>query len=84
MIDKNNLTQYAKNISRLTFEMEKVCRTKEVFFCDTINLTPVEFRCLRYLLRNTFPQVKELASHMGLTAARVTGKFRFLLQKDEN
>jgi len=81
MIDENNLTQYAKNISRLTFEMEKVCRTKEVFFCDTINLTPVEFRCLRYLVRDTFPQLKELASEMDLTPSRVTNLLNSLEKK---
>ena len=81
MIDKDNLTQYAKNISRLTFEMEKVCRTKEVFFCDSINLTPVEFRCLRYLLKDTFPQVKELASQMDLTQSRVTNLLNSLEKK---
>jgi len=81
MIDKNNLTQYAKNISRLTFEMEKVCRNKEVFFCDTIHLTPVEFRCLRYLLKDTFPQIKELASEMNLTPSRVRNLLNSLEKK---
>jgi len=64
--------EFAQNIATLTMDMEKVCRSKETYFCNKIDITPVEFKCLRYLLSNTFPQVKELASHMSLTAARVT------------
>ena len=73
---------FAQSIANLTLDMEKVCRTKETYFCDKINITPVEFKCLRYLLQNTFPQVKELASHMNLTAARVTNLLNSLEKKD--
>jgi DNA-binding MarR family transcriptional regulator len=73
---------FAQNIATLTLDMEKVCRTKETYFCDKINITPVEFKCLRYLLENSFPQVKELASHMNLTAARVTNLLNSLEKKD--
>ena len=82
MTSEINLKQYAKDISKLTFEMEKVCRTKEVFFCNSINLTPVEFRCLRYLLNANFPQVKELASEMELTPSRITNLLNSLEKKD--
>lgn len=81
MISDKELEEYAQKISKLTFEMEKVCRTKEVFFCDSINITPVEFRCLRYLLKETFPQVKELASNMDLTPSRVTNLLNSLEKK---
>ena len=73
---------FAQSIANLTLDMEKVCRTKETYFCDKINITPVEFKCLRYLLQNSFPQVKELASHMNLTAARVTNLLNSLEKKD--
>ena len=66
------LTDYAKNIASLTCEMEKVCRAKETLFCESINITSVEFRCLRYLLNKSFAQVKELAHNMDLTPSRVT------------
>jgi len=81
VISNEHLTVYANVISKLTFEMEKVCRTKEVFFCDSINITPVEFRCLRYLLKATFAQLKELASNMDLTPSRVTSLLNSLEKK---
>ena len=73
---------FAQSIANLTLDMEKVCRNKETYFCDKINITPVEFKCLRYLLQNSFPQVKELASHMNLTAARITNLLNSLEKKD--
>lgn len=81
MISNGDLTGYANDISKLTFEMEKVCRTKEVFFCDSINITPVEFRCLRYLLKANFAQLKVLASDMDLTPSRVTSLLNSLEKK---
>ena len=79
---KNSTTDnFAENIASLTVDMEKVCRTKETYFCNKINITPVELKCLRYLLDNTFPQVKELALNMGLTAARVTNLLNSLENK---
>ena len=79
---KNFKTEnFAKNIASLTVDMEKVCRTKETYFCNKINITPVELKCLRYLLDNSFPQVKELAFNMGLTAARVTNLLNSLENK---
>lgn len=81
MVSSAHLTDYANDISKLTFEMEKVCRTKEVFFCNSINITPVEFRCLRYLLKAIFPQVKELANNMDLTPSRITSLLNSLEKK---
>jgi DNA-binding MarR family transcriptional regulator len=81
MIDVN-LEEYAKSIAQLTFEMEKVCRTKEVLFCKSIDLTPIEFRCLRFLINNNFAQVKDLASNMDLTPSRVTTLLNSLEEKN--
>jgi DNA-binding MarR family transcriptional regulator len=72
MNKEQNLNDYAKDIASLTCEMERVCRAKETLFCESINITPVEFRCLRYLINNSFAQVKELAHNMDLTPSRVT------------
>jgi MarR family transcriptional repressor of emrRAB len=77
----NHNKDFAQSIAELTIDMEKACRSKETYFCDKINITPVEFKCLRYLLDNSFPQVKELASHMHLTAARVTNLLNSLEKK---
>jgi DNA-binding MarR family transcriptional regulator len=68
----NNIENYAEEIANLTFDMEKICRKKEIFFCKSINITPVEFRCLRYLLDTTFLQIKSLAKNMDITQARMT------------
>jgi len=80
MISKN-LKQYAQDISQITFDMEKVCRTKEDIFCNSINVTSVEFRCLRYLLKSSFTLVKDLATDMDLTPPRVTTLLNSLEKK---
>jgi len=81
-MDTNKNNDFAKDIAAITVDMEKVCRAKESYFCNKINITPVELKCLRYLLDNDFPQVKELASNMCLTAARVTNLLNSLEKKD--
>lgn len=81
MINDDNLNKYAQDISQLTFDMQKVCNTKEVFFCKSINLTPIEFRCLRYLLNTTFLRVNELAKKMELTPSRITNLLNSLEKK---
>jgi DNA-binding MarR family transcriptional regulator len=81
MILDKSLQNYATNIAKLTFDMEKICRTKEVLFCDSIDLTPVEFRCLRYLLKANFSQVKDLANDMNLTPPRITSLLNSLEEK---
>lgn len=81
MITDKNLEQYADEISKLTFNMQKLCSAKEAFFCTTINLSPIQFRCLRYLLKTTFLQVKELADNMELTPSRITNLLNNLESK---
>ena len=81
-MNKTTENNFAKDIATITVDMEKVCRAKESYFCNKINITPVELKCLRYLLDNDFPQVKELASNMCLTAARVTNLLNSLEEKD--
>jgi DNA-binding MarR family transcriptional regulator len=81
MILDKDLEEYARNIAKLTFDMEKLCRTKEVIFCDSINLTPTEFRCLRYMLKQDFSQVKDLAQDMNLTPSRITNLLNSLETK---
>jgi len=80
-MDNTTENNFAKDIATITVDMEKVCRAKESYFCNKINITPVELKCLRYLLDNNFPQVKELASNMCLTAARVTNLLNSLEEK---
>ena len=80
MIDVD-LKKYATSISQLTYDMEKLCRTKEVLFCESINLTPIEFRCLRFLYNTDFAQVKDLAKGMDLTPSRVTNLLNSLEDK---
>ncbi|WP_331774402.1 MarR family winged helix-turn-helix transcriptional regulator [Sulfurospirillum sp. 1612] len=81
MIEDKSLEQYADEISKLTFNMQKMCTAKEALFCATINLSPIQFRCLRYLLKTTFLQVKELADNMELTPSRITNLLNNLESK---
>jgi len=80
-LDDEKLEKYADYIAKLTFNMQKICSKKETFFCKSINITPIEFRCLRYLLKNDFLSVKELANLMELTPPRVTTLLNSLEEK---
>ncbi len=62
----------AKLMAALTFQMEKFCQIKENFFSAQRELTPTEFRCMRYLRNNTILNTKELAIHMNLSQGRIT------------
>jgi len=81
MVEDKSLEQYADEVSKLTFNMQKMCTAKEELFCATINLSPIQFRCLRYLFKTTFLQVKELAWDMGLTPSRITNLLNNLESK---
>ena len=81
MIKDKSLEQYADEVSKLTFNMQKICTAKEALFCTTINLSPIQFRCLRYLFKTTFLQVKELAKDMELTPSRITNLLNNLESK---
>jgi len=81
MIKDKSLEQYADEVSKLTFNMQKMCNAKEALFCATINLSPIQFRCLRYLFKTTFLQVKELAKDMELTPSRITNLLNNLESK---
>lgn len=82
MIDNKKLKMFANDLSTLTFEMQKICSLKETSFCKSINLTPIEFRCLRYLYNNNFLRVNELAKKMELTPSRVTTLLNSLEKKE--
>jgi len=82
MIDNNKLKKFANDLSTLTFEMQKICSLKETYFCKSINLTPIEFRCLRYLYNNDFLRLSELAKKMELTPSRVTTLLNSLEKKE--
>lgn len=81
MVEKKSFEQYADEVSKLTFNIQKMCTKKEALFCSTINLSPIQFRCLRHLSKTTFLQVKELAQDMGLTPSRITNLLNSLESK---
>jgi len=62
----------ARIIEQMTFELEKFCRFKESFFAEKFNLTPLEFRCLRFINDNNTVSSKMIANYMGLTPGRIT------------
>jgi len=82
MIEDDRLEKFSIDLSKLTYEMQKICSLKETYFCKSINLTPIEFRCLRYLYKNNFLSVNELAKKMGLTPSRVTTLLNSLEEKE--
>ncbi len=68
----NQYDEYAKIIAELTYELEKSCHKKEIFFCNSKKVSPMEFRCLRYLVDNNFASMKDLADEVGVTPPRIT------------
>ena len=62
----------AKLMAALTFQMEKFCQIKENFFTAQRELTPTEFRCLRFLRANPVLNTKEIAIQMNLSQGRIT------------
>ncbi len=64
--------EHAKVIAELTYEVEKSCHKKEVLFCNSKGVSPMEFRCLRYLVDNNFTSIKDLADEVGVTPPRIT------------
>jgi DNA-binding MarR family transcriptional regulator len=71
-IKNNRYDEHAKIIAELTYEVEKSCHKKEVLFCNSKGVSPMEFRCLRYLVDNNFTSVKDLADEVGVTPPRIT------------
>ncbi len=59
-------------MAALTFQMEKFCQIKENFFTAQRELTPTEFRCMRYLKNHDLLNTKELAIQMNLSQGRIT------------
>ena len=67
-----SMDEYTRLIVELTYELEKSCQKKETMFCNRINLTPMEFRCVRYLHENGSVPANKLASNLGVTRPRIT------------
>lgn len=70
--DANDIDEYTRMIVELTYELEKSCQKKETIFCSRINLTPMEFRCVRYLYDHGIVMANELSNNLGVTRPRVT------------
>ena len=64
--------EQARLLANLTMQMERFCQIKEHFFASKFNLTPVEFRCLRFINDNIIITTKELSKQMQLTPGRIT------------
>ena len=62
----------ARIFAEVMFQFKKICNEKEAYFAKKFELTPVEFRCVKYLLNVDFLIVKELAELMNLKASRIT------------
>lgn len=82
IIKKVEIKKFAQIIAELTYELEKTCNKKEAFFCNSKGLSPMEFRCLRYLVNNDFPLVKDLAKELRVTPPRITTILNKLEEKN--
>jgi DNA-binding MarR family transcriptional regulator len=75
-------TEQSSLLANLTLQMEKFCQVKEYFFAHKFNLTPAEFRCLRFIRDNDLINTKELARLMKLTPGRITHLLNALERKN--
>ncbi|MGE5683291.1 MAG: MarR family winged helix-turn-helix transcriptional regulator [Bacillota bacterium] len=62
----------AEQMADLTFELVKTWRDNELFLAEKFNLTPVEFKFLRFFRSSNSLNVKELVKLMNLTPGRIT------------
>ena len=80
---KNNiLNKYAQDIVRITYNLERLCNAKEIIFCKDLEITPSEFRFLRYIKEYKEINAKNIANIMNSTAPRISKLLRDLQQKD--
>ncbi|MGE5498440.1 MAG: MarR family transcriptional regulator [Syntrophothermus sp.] len=62
----------AEQMADLTFELVRTWRDNELFLAERYNLTPVEFKFLRFFRNSTALNVKDLVKMMNLTPGRIT------------
>lgn len=62
----------AAQMADLTFELVRTWRDNELFLAEKFNLTPVEFKFLRFFRNANSLNVKELVKLMNLTPGRIT------------
>ncbi len=79
---EEKLRHYANEMAELMFKMEKACTLKEELFCSAYNLSPMEFRCIRYLSDSCFFSIKKLSVQMNLTPSRLTHLLNGLEKKN--
>ena len=71
----------AKMMAYITLQMEKFYQVKEHFFASKFNLTPTEFRCMRFINDEVVINTKTLAKQMRLTPGRITHLLNSLERK---
>lgn len=72
----------ARQLAVLTLQLEKYSQVKEQYFADKFDITPAEFRCLRFIYDAQLISTKRLSQQMKLTAGRITHLLNSLQNKD--
>ncbi len=72
----------AGELADLMFKFKKLCNEKEAYFATLFELTPVEFRCVKYLYGRDYIIVKELSELMSLKPSRITRIITSLEEKN--
>ncbi len=81
-MDNDELDKYAKEIVRITYQLERVCKSKEVIFCKDLEITPSEFRFLRHIKESKEVNAKDIADIMDSTAPRISKLLKDLQEKN--
>ena len=76
-----NLMDRAGKLADIMFKFKKICNEKEAYFAYKVGLTPVEFRCLKYLDGQEYLIIKDLAEKMNLKLSRITRLITSLEEK---
>lgn len=79
--NKDSLDHLAEKLADTMFKFKKICNEKEAYFAHQVGITPVEFRCLRYLEGKEYVIVKDLAKLMNLQPSRITRLISSLEEK---
>ena len=68
----NKVSAEANETALLTLQMEKFCHLKDSYISQKYNVTPVEFRLLRFLLKEVTSTTKAMSKIMELSPGRIT------------
>ncbi len=72
MKQDKDLEKDGMQLAELSCLIAQTCNEKENYFASQFGITPTEFKCLRLFVISDNLPIKEIASHLPITAGRIT------------